>query len=84
MTTTTTTKSKRIAPQAYEALAEALAVIHWNKQPYETYLPRHFHDHPELLARLDFTQTKWVLTGAGEVIGCTSLYEQSPAWLWTE
>ncbi|MET7949000.1 hypothetical protein [Micromonospora sp. NPDC005324] len=26
----------------------------------------------------------WVLTGASEVIGCTTLYEQSPAWLWTE
>lgn len=27
----------------------------------------------------------WVLTGsAGTVVGCTSLYEQSPPWFWTE
>jgi hypothetical protein len=26
----------------------------------------------------------WVLTRAGQVVGCTSLYDQSPAWFWTE
>jgi hypothetical protein len=26
----------------------------------------------------------WVLTAGDEVIGCTTLYDQSPAWFWTE
>lgn len=27
----------------------------------------------------------WVMTGSGDmVVGCTSLYEQSPPWFWTE
>jgi hypothetical protein len=27
----------------------------------------------------------WVMTGAGgAVVGCTSLYEQSPPWFWTD
>ncbi len=26
----------------------------------------------------------WVLTGGGEVIGCTTLLDESPEWLWTE
>ncbi len=54
---------KRIAPQAYEALAEALAVIHWNKQPFERYIRCSLRDHPEILARLDFSQTKRQVAG---------------------
>jgi hypothetical protein len=26
----------------------------------------------------------WVVTGDSSVVGCTSLYEQSPPWFWTE
>ncbi|OZV73104.1 hypothetical protein CA850_31440 [Micromonospora echinospora] len=26
----------------------------------------------------------WVLVDGAEVVGCTSLYDESPAWLWTE
>jgi predicted N-acetyltransferase YhbS len=26
----------------------------------------------------------WALTDNGEVIGCTSLFDESPAWFWTE
>ncbi|BCB84444.1 restriction endonuclease [Phytohabitans suffuscus] len=45
---------KRIDPNAYNALADALAVIFWNKRPQERYLRGLLRDYPELLARLDF------------------------------
>ncbi|WDQ00010.1 restriction endonuclease [Micromonospora chalcea] len=81
----TTTKSKRIAPQAYEALAEALAVIHWNKQPYETYLRRHLHEHPELLARLDFTQTKRVVAATlVDLLQSATAYDETSLAIMTE
>jgi hypothetical protein len=35
---TTTPKAKRIDARAYNALADALAVIFWNKQPLARYL----------------------------------------------
>lgn len=85
MTTTTTTKSKRIAPQAYEALAEALAVIHWNKQPYEAYLRRQLHDHPELLARLDFTQTKRIVAATlVSLLQSATAYDETTLTIMTE
>ncbi|MGK5738130.1 restriction endonuclease [Micromonospora sp. URMC 103] len=55
---------KRIAPHAYEALAEALAVIHWNEQPFERYIRSSLRDYPEIIARLDFSQTKRQVAGA--------------------
>jgi hypothetical protein len=60
MATRTTGARTRLSPQAYEALAEALAVIHWNITPHQTYLRRQLSGHPDLLARLDFTHTKRV------------------------
>lgn len=50
--------SKRIAPGAYDALLEALAVVFWNKLPFERFLRHVFRDNPELLAGLTFSATK--------------------------
>lgn len=55
---------KRIVSEAYDALAEALAVIHWNKQPFERYIRNGLRNHPEILARLDFSQTKRLVAGS--------------------
>jgi hypothetical protein len=46
--------AKRIDPNAYNALADALAVVFWNKRPLERYLRGLLRDSPELLAGLDF------------------------------
>ncbi|WDM11420.1 restriction endonuclease [Streptomyces lavenduligriseus] len=51
-------RSKAINPSAYNALADALTVIFWNKQPFERYVRGMLQDHSELLARLDFGATK--------------------------
>lgn len=50
--------AKRISPAAYGALSDALAVIFWNKRPFEKFLRRSLHRHPELLAGLDFSDLK--------------------------
>jgi hypothetical protein len=52
MTTRLTTK--RIDPLAYNALADALTVIYWNKTPWARYLRGALKDAPEILAGLDF------------------------------
>lgn len=49
-----TLKTKRIDPRAYNALAEALAVIYWNKKPWARYLRGVLRDVPEILSGLDF------------------------------
>ncbi|MFC5008733.1 hypothetical protein ACFPIJ_64330 [Dactylosporangium cerinum] len=54
---------KRIAPQAYEALVDALSVVFWNKAPFARHLRLALHEHPELLAQLDFTQYKRTVAG---------------------
>jgi hypothetical protein len=60
----TTLKAKRIDARAYNALADALAVIFWNKQPLGRYLRGMLRDVPELLADLDFYgETKRETTG---------------------
>jgi hypothetical protein len=51
---TTGSTSKRLDPLAYNALADALAVIYWNKKPWERYLRGVLRDVPEILAVLDF------------------------------
>lgn len=59
MTSSTTSSStKRIAAAAYDALADALAVIFWNKGPFQRFLRLALHDHPELLAGLNFDDPK--------------------------
>jgi hypothetical protein len=50
--------SKRISPNAYQALREALAVIFWYKRPFESYLRDALSDHPELLSGLNFGDLK--------------------------
>jgi hypothetical protein len=45
---------KKIDPRAYNALADALAVIYWNKQPWVRYLRGVLRDAPEVLSGLDF------------------------------
>jgi hypothetical protein len=47
-------KAKQLDPRAYNALADALTVIYWNKKPWERYLRGALHDAPEILAALDF------------------------------
>lgn len=51
---TTGLTAKRLDPLAYNALADALTVIYWNKKPWERYLRGVLHDVPEILAALDF------------------------------
>jgi hypothetical protein len=50
--------TKRIAPGAYDALVEALALVFWNKQPFERFLRLALRDHAELLSGLTFDGPK--------------------------
>ncbi|WLQ48111.1 restriction endonuclease [Streptomyces poriferorum] len=50
--------TRKIHPDAYGALIEALTTINWNKLAYQQDLRRRLREHPELFARLDFTTTK--------------------------
>src|SRR5436853_21306 len=52
---------KRISTDAYQALREALAVIVWNKRPFESYLRTALRESPELLAGLPFSEPKRVI-----------------------
>ena len=45
---------KKIDPRAYNALADALAIIYWNKKPWARYLRGVLRDAPEVLSGLDF------------------------------
>ncbi len=47
-------KTKRIAPGAYDALVDALSVVFWNKAPFERFLRLALRGHPELLSGLTF------------------------------
>lgn len=46
--------AKRLDPRAYNALADALAVIYWHKKPWARYLRGVLRDVPEILSGLDF------------------------------
>jgi Restriction endonuclease len=50
----TTLKAKRIDARAYNALADALAVVFWHRDQLARYLRGMLRDVPELLADLDF------------------------------
>jgi hypothetical protein len=52
------TTAKRIAPGAYDALVDALALVFWNKPPFERFVRLSLRDHPELLAGVDFQGPK--------------------------
>ncbi|MEU2429851.1 restriction endonuclease [Streptomyces sp. NPDC007861] len=56
-------RSKAINPSAYNALADALTVIFWNKPPFARYVRGMLQQHSELLARLDFGATKRETSG---------------------
>lgn len=49
---------KRISPSAYQALRDAIPAIVWNKRPFETFLRTALREHAELLAGLNFGDTK--------------------------
>jgi hypothetical protein len=49
---------RRISTEAYQALREAIAVIVWNKRPFESYLRTALRETPELLAGLPFFEPK--------------------------
>jgi hypothetical protein len=54
----TTVKVQRVDPLAYNALAQALAVIYWYKKPLARFLRVALQDVPEILVRLDFNAPK--------------------------
>ncbi len=49
---------KRIATEAYQALRDALAVISWNKRPFESFLRTALRDQPTILAGISFSEPK--------------------------
>ncbi len=49
---------QRIRTEAYQALRNALPAITWNKRPFESYLRTALRGQPELLAGLNFTESK--------------------------
>lgn len=49
---------KKISSAAYLALRDALPAIVWNKRPFETFLRTALREHGELLAGLNFSDTK--------------------------
>src|SRR6266404_3429757 len=55
---------KRISTDAYQALRDALAVIVWNKRPFESYVRTALRENPELLAGLPFSEPKRVVADA--------------------
>lgn len=61
------TADKRMSPNAYQALREALPVVFHYKRPYETYLRAALREHPELLAGVNFGDVKRRV--ADEVVG---------------
>ncbi len=64
---------KKISPAAYLALRDAIPAIVWNKRPFETFLRTALRDHSELLAGLNFTDTK--RTVADELVDRLSAHE---------
>lgn len=56
-------RNKTISPNAYIALADALWLIYWNKDPFELYVRAMVKDHSELLAQLNFQATKREVSG---------------------
>ena len=52
---------KRLSDDAYDALVEALAVFYWFRGDFETFVRDALRDAPEILARLDFKQSKRIV-----------------------
>ena len=74
---------RRAHPADQQPLADVIrARSVWMR---ERGLPDWFTAADELAAQAAQPHTPvWVLTHSGNVIGCTSLYHESPAWFWTE
>lgn len=49
---------KQISTEAYQALRDALPAVVWNKRPFESLLKTSLRNNPELLANLNFSDTK--------------------------
>ena len=56
--------AKRVSPLAYQALRDTLAVVVWNKRPFESLVRTSLRDYPELLAGLNFDDTKRAVADA--------------------
>ena len=56
--------TRRISPQAYQALRDALAVVVWNKRAFETLVRDSLREHPELLVGLNFGEPKRMVADA--------------------
>lgn len=52
---------KQISAAAYLALRDAIPSIVWNKRPFESFLRTALRDHGELLAELNFADTKRIV-----------------------
>lgn len=50
--------AKRISTEAYQALRDALAVVTWYKRPFQALVTMSLRDAPELVAGLNFSDTK--------------------------
>lgn len=50
--------TKRISTEAYQALRDALAVVTWYKRPFQALVAMSLRDCPELVAGLNFSDTK--------------------------
>ncbi|WP_134774132.1 restriction endonuclease [Ornithinimicrobium flavum] len=50
--------TKRISTEAYQALRDALAVVTWYKRPFQALVTMSLRDSPELVAGLNFSETK--------------------------
>lgn len=50
--------NKRISTEAYQALRDALAVVTWYKRPFQALVTMSLRDNPELVAGVNFTDTK--------------------------
>lgn len=53
--------TQRISTAAYQALREALAVIFWNKRPFESYLRTALRDSPDVLTGVSFSEPKRIV-----------------------
>ncbi|WP_245886845.1 restriction endonuclease [Umezawaea tangerina] len=60
--------AKKIDPNAYNALADALSVIYWNKPPWARYLRGLLKDNLELLTGLDLTGPTTKRENSGELV----------------
>ncbi len=50
--------TKRISTEAYQALRDALALVTWYKRPFQALVTTSLRDWPELVAGLNFSDTK--------------------------